>query len=63
MKGEFDMASTCKKCGGTGKCANCHGTGKVEGTGFGTVDKTKPDCAFCGGERLCRICRGTGTLR
>jgi len=57
------MASTCKKCGGTGKCANCHGTGKVEGTGFGTVDKTKPDCSFCGSERLCRICRGIGTLR
>ena len=57
------MASTCKKCGGTGKCANCHGTGKVEGTGFGTVDKTTPDCSFCGSERLCRICRGIGTLR
>jgi hypothetical protein len=57
------MASTYKKCGGTGKCANCHGTGKVEGTGYGVVDRTKPDCAFCGGERLCRVCRGTGTLR
>jgi hypothetical protein len=57
------MNIKCPKCAGTGHCQPCHGTGKVEGTGYGVVDKTKRDCAFCGGSRLCRLCRGTGIYR
>jgi hypothetical protein len=57
------MASTCKKCGGTGKCQPRKGTGKTNGIGNGFVDKNEPDCAWCGGERMCRICRGIGALR
>jgi hypothetical protein len=57
------MAPTSKKCGGTGKCQPCHGAGKVEGSGYGVVDRTKPDCAWCDSERLCRVRNGTGTPR
>jgi DnaJ-class molecular chaperone len=57
------MLTKCNKCKGSGWCSNCRGTGKVEGTGYGAVDKLKRDCAFCGGERFCRICRGAGMFR